>query len=175
MKWRMFITVFFLFSVMLPLTCLSSQEESSSSAFEEKNQPALTDEEWREVNDEGNPVKRVRKLLEVAADRLSLIRTIITQEQFAEATILVETYTPIITYTMTFIDEMPEKERKKQRNAYKEFDLRIRKQIQTLEELRRTFPANNQAIEDSLVTVRRLRIIALNRFSGDKIFKVPER
>ena len=135
----------------------------------------LTADEWKAVDRHGNQVKRVRELLKVAASRLERTHQLTAQEAFADATKLMEDYTTIISYTFAFIEDIPEKDRKRRRSAYKEFDLSVRKQIQALEGLRHSWPVGNTAAEDALLTAERLRIMALNRFSGMEIIRVPEK
>ncbi|MBI3950023.1 MAG: hypothetical protein HY314_06170 [Acidobacteria bacterium] len=160
-------------TIITPL-CLFGQDKNQPSAAEEAVKASLTDQEWALVDKEGNPVKRVRKLLDIAAYRLGQAQMFTAREQYSEASSLLESYTTIISYTMDLIDRLPENERKRQRSAYKEFDVQVRKQLQTLQELKRNLPVDNQAIENALFTAQRLRIIALNRFSGAEIIKVPE-
>jgi hypothetical protein len=167
-------TLSILLMVSTTTLSLSAQDENRRGVTEAAVRAAVTDQEWFLVQKEGNPVKRVRRLLEIAMDRLRRAQPLASQEQYAEADMLVESYTTIISHAMAFIDDLPDSEHKRQRNAYKEFDLGMRKQIKTLQELTRSFPINHQAIEAAVFTAQRLRIIALNRFSGVEIIKVPE-
>jgi tetratricopeptide (TPR) repeat protein len=149
--------------------------QSAIRVSQEDIQTLLTADEWKVVNRHGNQVKRVRELLKVAANRLERARQLTTREAFTEATKLVEDYTAIISYTLTFIDNIPDKDRKRRRSAYKEFDLAVRKQIQSLEDLRHSWPVGNTVAEEAVTTAQRLRIMALNGFSGAEIFRVPEK
>lgn len=139
-----------------------------------RSSPAmLTAEEWAEVREEDNPTKRTRKLMGMAARRLAQTQALIQQEHYGDTLPLLEQYKQILTYTMDSIDSLPDAERKRQRNAYKEIDLALRKHIPILQEIKRNFPHEHAMIEDSLLTAQRLRLIALNRFSGTEIFKIP--
>jgi hypothetical protein len=173
MKWEIlkpFLSAM-LVAVVAPLG-LGAQQDPG--VLEQAARAVMTAQEWLQVDKEGKPSKRVRKLLEIAADRLRQAQALTAQEQLAEATTLVENYTTLISYGISFIDSLPENQRKRQRNAYKEFDVRLRQQIPALMELRRSFPTDSQALENALFTAQRLRIIALNGFSGAEIIKVPE-
>lgn len=162
-----------LMAIVTPL-CLFGQHENHQAVTEEEAKAAMTDQEWLSVEKKGNPVKRVRKLLEIADGQLAQTRTLTAQEKFVEATTTIQNYTTIISYALHFIEGLPENQHKQQRSAYKEFDVRVRKQIPTLKELKHEFPVGNQVVDDALFTAERLRIIALNRFSGAEIIKVPE-
>jgi hypothetical protein len=133
----------------------------------------LTDQEWSDIRQEDNPTKRVRKLLNIAANRLTQAYSLAQQEQFADIPSLLGQYKSIVTYAMDSVDSLPEPERRRQRNAYKEFDLNLRKHIPMLNEVKRNFPNEHPTVEDSLLTAQRLRMTALNRFSGAEIFKIP--
>lgn len=162
------------FVVVVPSLCLGGHQEDQPQVTEDEAKAVMTDPEWFSVNKERNPSKRVRKLLEVAAARLHQAQALTTQGHYAEVISLLEHYTTLISYAIAFIDGLPENQRKRQRGAYKEFDVRVRQQIPTLTELRRNFPTENPVIENALFTAQRLRIIALNGFSGAEIIKVPE-
>jgi tetratricopeptide (TPR) repeat protein len=149
------------------------QPASSIAVSQEDIQSRLTAEEWRKVNEQGNQVKRVRELLKVATNRLGRTRQLAAQGSFTEATRLMQDYTEIISHTLTFIDTIPKKDRKRRQSAYKEFDLRVREQIRTLRELRHEFPVGNTVVEEALQTAERLRIMALNQFSGMEMIRVP--
>lgn len=133
----------------------------------------LTAEEWAEVREEDNPTKRTRKLMGIAARRLAQGQAFIQREHYDDVLKLLEQYKQILTYTMDSVDSLPDPERKRHRNAYKEIDLALRKHIPILQEIKRNFPHEHSMIEDSLLTAQRLRLIALNRFSGTEIFKIP--
>lgn len=134
---------------------------------------ALTAEEWSEVRQEDNPTKRTRKLLSMAARRLAQAQAFIQREHYSDVLTLLEQYKHILVYALDSIDSLPEPERKRQRNAYKEIDLSLRKQIPILQEIKRNFPREHPVVEDSLLAAQRLRMTALNRFSGSDIFKIP--
>ncbi len=151
------------------------QQRPHPSATTEQVRALLTAEEWRLVEKHRGPVKRVRKLLRIAETRLQQAQLLIAQQEVAQATTKVAQYTIIISYSLTFIEGLPSKHRKKRRNAYKEFDVRVREQLYLLQQLKREFPVNNETIDEALFTAERLRIIALNRFSGAEIIKVPEK
>ena len=148
-------------------------QEPKPSGLTQHFTMALTDQEWSEIRQEDNPTKRVRKLLNIAANRLTQAYSLAQQEQYADIPTLLGQYKNILTYAMDSVDSLPEPERKRQRNAYKEFDLNLRKHIPMLNEVKRGFPNEHPTIEDSLLTAQRLRMTALNRFSGAEIFKIP--
>lgn len=172
MKWRI-LTVSAALMVATSV-CLSGQDKIQEGRAGETAEPNLTDQERATIQKETNPAKRARKLLDIAKGRLAQAQTLMPQEQYAEAGRLVQDYTAILSYTMALIDSLPRNDRKRQRSAYKDFDLRVRKQIPTLEELKRSALVDMPAIETALSTAQRLRIVALNGFSGAEIMKVPE-
>jgi hypothetical protein len=134
----------------------------------------LTAVEWQSVSRHDNQAKRVRELMKAAGLRLLNARQQTAREAFAEATTLVEDYIAIISYAFTSIDGIPAKDRKRRQNACKEFDLAVRRQLQVLRDLRHEFPVGNTRAEDAFQLAERLRIMALNRFSGAPIIGVPE-
>jgi hypothetical protein len=175
MKWRILtLLVALLIPIASPLR-LFGQQDHQQTIPEEDAKATMSAQEWASVNKESNPVKRTRRWLAIAANRLEEAQTLTAQDQFAEATTLVKKYTTIISYALQFIDRLSNGQRKAQRSAYKEFDVRVRDQIKALNELKRDLPVGNQAIDEALFTAQRLRIIALNRFSGAEIIKVPEK
>lgn len=173
MRWRRLTWLALVLMVVIPGLGRGGQE-GQSRITEDEAKAVMTDQEWLLVNREKKPTKRVRKWLDVAADRLSRAQALIAQERYADAIPLIEHYTPLISSAIAFIDGLPKEQRKQQRSAYKEFDVRVRRHIPLLMELRRDFPTEHPTLERALLTAQRLRILALNGFSGAEIIKVPE-
>ncbi len=152
----------------------TSEQENETDELLSRLRQALTPQEWKSVEHEDDTVKRVRKLLDFSSSRLSDARDKLKQVAFSEAAQALVQYEAIITGAFYSIDPLTAKNDRKRRSSYKEFDVRTRPQLHTLELLARDFAGQNSpAAENALTNTRRLRAMALNRFSGSKIIKVP--
>lgn len=141
----------------------------------ERARELLAPEEWRSVEKEDHAVKRVKKLVEVASMRLNEARARVNAGMFDPAARALSQYQVIVSAAFSTIDPLTEGDRKRRRSGYKEFDVRTRPHLPILERMAREFTAQNLPDGEAvLVSVRRLRALALNRFSGSEIMAVPE-
>ena len=135
----------------------------------------LTPDEWRSVEKEDDAVKRVRRFVEFASLRLDEARSQVSAGALDAAARALAQYQAIVAGAFYCIDPVTEGNKKKRRSSYKEFDIKTRPQLPVLERLAREFTGqNSSAAEAALTHARRLRAMALNRFSGSKIIKVPD-
>ncbi|MBI4468993.1 MAG: hypothetical protein HY650_06710 [Acidobacteria bacterium] len=135
----------------------------------------LTEEEWKTVQRETDAAKRVKRLADLAFLRLDQARKQVNTGAFDPAGRALLDYQVLLTAAFDCVELLTEGNAKRQRSAYKEFDIRTRSHMSYLERLAREFTSQNlQAGETVLTQARRLRARALNRFSGSKIIRVPE-
>jgi hypothetical protein len=132
----------------------------------------LTSEEQARLARERNPVKQIRQLLKIAEKRLHDITRLAREERFEAVPPKLQAYQALLEYTFSQIEGVPPGG--KRQNAYKDFDLFVRRQLKDLDALLRVLPIGMAAdAERVLKTATTLRFEALNAFAGEKILTRP--
>ncbi len=129
----------------------------------------LTPPEYAQFTREKNPAKQVRFLLKIGEKRLQEIKRLFEEERFESALERLASYQALLEHAFSRIEMVPPGGKRK--NAYRDFDLHVRKHLRDLEALERAFPAGWVAeVERVRKTAVKLRFEALNAFAGEKIF-----
>jgi len=132
----------------------------------------LTSQEQAQLARERNPAAQVRLLLRIAENRLQEAKRLAAQESFEPALSVLLVYRAVLEHAFARIEAVPPGGRRK--NAYKDFDLHVRRHLKDLEPLTRAFPVGLAAeAERVLKTATRLRFEALNAFAGGRILTHP--
>ncbi|HXF05580.1 MAG TPA: hypothetical protein VNM72_09200 [Blastocatellia bacterium] len=150
-----------------------SEVTGQTAPDEQTVQALLAPSERAELSRQSNIGKRMKLLLKFAAQRLDLIRQHALREEYGEISRISHEYKVLVTYAYSLIETIsPKPSRRK--SAYRDFDLEVRKQIRTLEQIERLIPLSQSGdVSDAIRTATRLRHNALNAFAGDRIFKSP--
>mgnify|MGYP000218157937 CR=1 FL=1 len=132
----------------------------------------LSAEENAQLAREKNPAAHVRLLLRIAEKRLQEARRLTDRESFESALSVLLAYQALLEHAFARIEMVPPGGRRK--NAYKDFDLHVRRQLKDLDPVMRAFPIGLAAeAERVLKTATRLRFEALNAFAGERILTHP--
>jgi len=132
----------------------------------------LTTEEQAQLTRERDPAKQIRQLLKIAERRLKEIKRLADEEQFETVLPRLHAYQALLEHAFSQIEAVPPGGKRK--NAYKDFDLFVRRHLKDLETLPRVLPIGMAAdAERVLKTVTTLRFEALNAFAGEKILTRP--
>lgn len=140
---------------------------------EQTFQALLAPTERTELSRQSNIGKRMKLLLKFAAQRLDRIHQLALREEYGVISRISNEYKALITYAYSLIETISPKPNRR-KSAYRDFDLEVRKQIRTLEQIERLIPLSQSGdVSDAIRTATRLRHNALNAFAGDRIFKSP--
>ncbi len=132
----------------------------------------LTSEEQAQLARERDLAKQIRQLLKIAEKRLHEITRLADEEQFEILPPRLHAYQALLEHAFSQIEAIPPGGKRK--NAYKDFDLFVRRQLRNLEALLRVLPIGMAAdAERVLKTATTLRFEALNAFAGEKILTHP--
>lgn len=148
-----------------------AEGEYQAALDEQTVQALLTPKERADLSRQSNIGKRMKLLLNFAAQRLEQMLQSALREQYGEITRLSNDYKTLITYAFSLIETISSKPSPR-KSAYRDFDIEIRKHLRTLDRIGRVIPLSQSAdITDAVRTATRLRHNALNAFAGDRIFQ----
>ncbi|MEW6732389.1 MAG: hypothetical protein AB1489_13760 [Acidobacteriota bacterium] len=160
-----------LFSLVLSVR--AEQTVTPTADVPEQALAALPQPQQTAINKESKAPNRIKIVLKLAEKCLAEAQLLATNNP-KQTLAAIDNYQKLICYANLYLDTLS-KNRREQRLLYKSFEIALREQIATLEELEHKMASSYaDQLTDVLLYVRRCRIESLNTVFGNPILPLPQ-